>query len=769
MILYRKTKTGVEDMEFSNKFVCEDLAYSTYEKNIPAPLFRKSFILEKAADKAEILICGIGFYDLFINGKKITKGYLAPYISNSDHILYYDRYDIKEYLNNGENVIGVILGDGHQVGKTPVWDFKDNRINSAPQLALTVEITNGDDTVQFEADSFLCKKGPIIFNDLRSGVFYDARLEEKGWNMPGFEEKDWHEPIYGVYKPKGYAKLCEAEPIKVYRELKPISIKKGECVPYTPREDVSRAIVKTFETKAESGGYIYDFGENNSGIFRLKIKGKKGQKVSLQCAEQLTDGKLNYNNINFYPDGFSQRDIYYLKGEGEEIFEPMFTYHGFRYVYVSGISEEQATEDLLTYLVMSSELEERGDFECSDETANTIYSMCRRSDKSNFFYFPTDCPHREKNGWTGDAAVSAEHMIMTMSPENSWREWLNNIRMSQKEDGQLPGIIPTDTWGYEWGNGPAWDIVIFNLPYFAYKYRGETEIIQENAGAMLRYLEYISRKRDERGIVAIGLGDWVPVVRKDITPLYTELGFTDSVMVLDMCRKGAEMFGKINLPHHKEFAEKLGEEILTAIRREYIDFETFEVKPRCQSSQAIALFYNVFTEDEKSRAFNVLMDIIKEDKYGITSGMIGLRVIFHVLSQNDQSDLAYNMITKKEYPSYGYWVEKGETTLLEIFAEYDDYFGSSKNHHFLGDVANWFISCPGGINVQNANEVKIKPHFIKSLDMCRASHKLPCGKIEVVWTRKDGEIELKINADESVKYTLELSDEENVKVISKNH
>lgn len=745
-------------MEFSKKFVCECLEYSTYEKNIPAPLFRKSFFLDKTPDSAEILICGLGFYDLFVNGTKITKGLLAPYISNSDHICYYDKYDIRQYLTKGENVIGVMLGDGHQVGKTPLWDFKDNVINSAPMLALTAEINCDKELLHFEADDFVCKKGPVLFNDLRSGVFYDARLEEDSWCAPGFVENGWHAPIYNVYKPRGYAKMCDAEPVKVLREIKPVSIKKGETVPYTPTEQHLTYFkkVKPFESVAEPGGYIYDFGENNSGILRLKIKGEKGQKVSMQCAEQLTDGKLNYNNICFYPDGFSQRDIYYLKGTGEEIFEPMFTYHGFRYVYVSGITEEQATADLLTYLVISSDLEPRGNFECSDSVANRIYEMGRRSDESNFVYFPTDCPHREKNGWTGDASISAEHMILTRGVENSWREWLNSIRATQLESGMLPGIVPTGSWGYTWGNGPAWDSVIFNLPYFAYKYRGETKLIEENAGAMLKYLEYISRRRDEKGIVAVGLGDWLPVTRSDGgRQSDASLGFTDSVMVLDMCRKGAEMFKAVKLPLHAEFAEKLGSEMLPAIRREYIDFDTYVVDNRYQTTQAMAIFFDIFTEAEKPRAFEVLKNIIHEDHDSFTCGFLGLRVIFHVLAEFGEADLAYKMITKPEFPSYGYWDAKGETTFMEIFEEYDDFFIYSKNHHFMGDVVNWFMSCPGGIKVQNSNEVKIKPCFIKELDWCRASHKLPNGEVEVFWQRKNDTVELSVKTTGDIKCTVE--------------
>ncbi len=743
-------------MEFSTKFVSECNEYSTYEKNVPAPLFRKSFILDKKADEAQIIICGLGFYELFVNGKKITKGHIAPYVSNTDHYTYFDKYDIAKYLNIGENVIGIMLGDGFLVGKTNTWSFKYNVMNSAPMLALSAEIRCGDKELSFEADEFVCKKGPVIFNDLHSGVFYDARLEEKGWNDAGFIEKDWHAPIAAV-RPRGKARLCKAEPIKIYREIKPVSIKKGELAPYVCSGQITDndAKLNTFEKGAPlKGGYIYDFGENNSGIFRLRIKGKRGQKVSLQCGEQLVDGKLDYSNINFFPDGFSQRDIYYLKGEGEEVFEPMFTYHGFRYVYVSGITEEQATENLLTYLVMSSDLEERGTFECSNKLVNAIYQMGRRSDISNFFYYPLDCPHREKNGWTGDASVSSEHMIMTIGAEGSWREWLFNIRAAQDLQGRLPGIVPTDKWGYEGLTGPAWDSVLFNLPYFAYKFRGETDIIKENAGAMLRYLEYISKKRDERGIIEYGLGDWVPVNKNNEADYEAALGFTDSVMVLDMCRKSAIMFDAVGLELHKQFAQRLGEQVLAAIRKEYVNLDTYVVKNRCQTSQAMALFFDVFTEDEKQKGFEVLMDILREDKFVLTCGFLGIRVIFHVLAEHGQAELAYHMITKKDFPSYGNWVHNGETTFLEWFKEYDGYCPYSKNHHFLGDVVNWFMSIIGGLKIQNSNFVIVSPNYLEDIDWCRTTHKLPSGEIEIYWERKDGKIDLKVQTKGTVQYKI---------------
>lgn len=755
-------------MEFSKRFVCECHERSTYEQHIPAPIFRKSFLMKGTVKKAEMLICGLGFYDLFVNGRKITKGALAPYISNPDHLIYYDRYDLVHYLTEGENVIGVMLGDGFQNGKTRTWNFKDNVFNSAPRLALSAHIETETECICFDAADFVCKKGPIWFNDFRSGVFYDKRLEDKGWCEPGFvEDESWHVPLTASM-PRGEAKLCEAEPIVITKEMKPISIHKGELGSYKAPHNES---ITPEDPVPAKGGYIYDFGENNAGTFRLKIKGHAGQKINLQCAELLDEeGRVSYDNINYYPDGYSQRDIYILGGEDEEIFEPMFVYHGFRYVYVEGITEEQATPELLTYLVMTSGLESRGSFACSDERTNKLFEIACRSDRANFYYFPTDCPHREKNGWTGDAAVSAEHMIMTLGTENSWREWMHNIRASQQADGQIPGIVPTGNWGYEWGNGPAWDSVMFILPYLTYQYRGETTMITENAGMFLRYLEYISRQRDEHGIVAIGLGDWVPTGKSSAADYDVPLGFTDSVMVLDMCRKGQEMFDAVGLTLHSAFAKQLGDEMYEAVRRAYIDFDTMTVLGECQSGQAIGLYFDVFAPGERKAAFDRLLEIIARDGEFFTCGFLGLRALFHVLSRFGYSELAYRMIMRKEAPSYGAWVDAGFTTLAEWFtAGGETLFNGSQNHHFLGDVSNWLMRYPGGINVLDSKHVKIRPHFLENLSDTHAAHKLPAGEVRVCWKRQGRDILLEVTCPEEVSCDIELTDSWILKDAGRNY
>ena len=696
----------------------------SFDEYIASPYLRKSFELDFVPEKAELSICGLGFYVLCINGKEITKGALAPYISNPDDYCYYDTYDVKSMLVEGENVIGIMLGNGmFNAFSGVVWDFQKAEWLGAPRMSLEFIAEGDNKKLEFIADeSFKVHPSPVIFDDLRMGEYYDANLEIEGWNKAGFDDSAWDNAMKAE-TPRGELKLCTAEPIKVMYEIKPVSVKK------------------------QTGGYLYDFGINTAGVCRLKINAKKGQKITFWHAELLKDGELDFSStifdgpdVQFYKE-YSQKDIYIAKGEGEEIYIPKFTYHGFRYVFVEGIEEEQATDDLLTYLVMNSDLKRIGGFECSDEVSNTLFEMVKRSDLANFYYFPTDCPHREKNGWTGDAAVSAERMVLLYDVEKSWREWLGNIRKAQNDRGELPGIVPTTGWGYNAWNGPSWDTVIFNLPYELYKKRGNVEAIKENAHAMVRYLEYILTRRSENGTIAVGLGDWVPVGRHP-SDYVSPLALTDSIMVMEMARKASEMFDAVGYKHSKAFADSIYADMYETIRRELVDFSTMTAAGECQTSQAMALYYGLFKENEEQKAFEKLLNLVHRNDDKFDCGFLGMRVIFHVLAEFGEAELAYDMITRKEYPSYGYWIETGETTLCEAFQP--TVKCGSHNHHFLGDIGNWYISAVAGLRIVNSEKVLISPNFINQLDYASAYHDLPKGRVSVSWKRVGDEIELEV-------------------------
>lgn len=714
-------------MEYPKHFISAGNNFCTFEKHVPAPLLRKSFIIPGKVRSANIFICGLGFYELYVNRQRLTKGALAPYISAPDDVIYYDRYDVSGFLQQGENAIGVILGNGMQnpLGGY-VWEFDKARWRGAPKLALRLEVLLEDgSSFLLESDGgFQTSESPICFDDLRCGEHYDARKEQPGWNGPGFDDTQWKNAIDAPL-PKGEPVLCGVEPIVVSGKIKPVSIiKQGE-------------------------GYIYDFGVNTAGVCLLKVQGASGQEISLEHGEMLIEGKLSVKNIQFEPDGYVQRDIYICKG-GQEEYTPRFTYHGFRYVFVTGIREEQATESLLTYLVMNSALDERGGFECSDHMANTLQILTRRSTLANFYYFPTDCPQREKNGWTCDAALSAEHTLLNLSPEKSYREWLRNIRKAQREDGALPGIVPTGGWGYQWGNGPAWDCALTWLPYFTYLYRGNIEILRENAPAIFRYLHYLSTRTDSNGLIAFGLGDWCPPGR--VADQYkAPLEFTDSVISMDICKKAAFIFEVLGMELQRKFAFELYGRLRMAIREHLIDFGSMLAAGNCQTSQSMAIFFDVFESSEKAKAFEKLLGLIERKKCRMDTGILGSRVIFRVLSAFDRSNLAFKMITSPEFPSYGNWVARGATTLWEDFQP-EGGAVNSLNHHFFGDISAWFIQCIAGIQLNpygtNVNEVIIRPSFIGALKWAKAFHIAPAGKIAVEWTCNKDCIQLKLDLPE---------------------
>ena len=744
-------------MDFPKQFICATENYSTYETFVPSPYFRRVFV-PKAAD-CRLRVTGLGFYRVWINGKEITKGLLSPYISNPDDVVYFDDYDLSADVRlNEENVLGFQLGNGMlNAPGGSIWDFDKAAFRASPRFSFL--LTAGNE--RLEADERVrTAPSPLYFDDLRAGARYDARREIPGWNKPGFDDSCWKNAL-PCASPKGESRVCEADPVlPTGEELTAISIKKAKYVDFDPRGDVPRVTVPE-DANDGNEGFLYDFGQNNAGTVRLKITGLPGQRVVLQFGELLKDGDLDYNNIDFYPDGFSQRDVYICKG-GEEVFEPPFTYHGFRYCLVMGITEAQATKDLLTFLVCTSAGKETGRFCCSDDTANTLYKMCDASDRSNFYYFPTDCPHREKNGWTGDAALSAEHMLMTMDVGVSYREWLRNIRKAQRAGGEIPGIVPTGGWGFQWGNGPAWDAALIFIPYFTYRYTGDREILSENAEAIARYLHYAAGKRKENGLVEYGLGDWCPI-GGDVKP---SLEFTDSVTILTCAEKAAFAFGVLGMAAEKAFALRLKTELREAIRRCRIDPKTCVADTGCQTSQAMALYYGVFNEDETEKATAYLVDLIHKNDDHLDTGILGARVIFHVLSDAGESELAWKMITRKDFPSYGALIGFGETTIPECF----DLPGEGKyshNHHMYCDIKNWFISAVAGLRYNPAGDdcrfARIKPAFLGDLTFAEASYRSPYGEIFVRWEREDENIRLLVRTADAITAEIVLPDGETIR------
>jgi len=750
-------------MLLSKKFIKANNKFSRFSEFVHAPCFRKEFNIDFKPKSAEITICGLGFYELYINGKNITKGPLAPYISNPDDVYYYDHYDISNLLCQGINVIGIILGNGFRncYGGF-MWDLDKVPGCGPVTLAVHLEAKNSEKSFSFEADeTFKTHPSPILYDDLRMGYCYDSRLEIPDWNMPGFDDSRWQNALLAE-GPTGIPKLCCVEPIVVTHELKAISIKHYDRLAFAHDKHIEG--LPPIEDSFRNNVYVYDFGINSAGVTRIKINGKPGQKITIRHAEHTVRDEFSVNttvfqrknNLEFdqrYRD-FGQTDVFICKG-GEETFVPKFKYDGFRYAYVEGLDEEQATEDTVVFMVMNSDIKSRGEFCCSDETLNTLQACTRNADLSNFYYFPTDCPHREKNGWTADAWLSAEHMLLNFTVEKSLNEWMFNIARAQRNDGALPGIVPTRGWGFEWGNGPVWDSVCVEIPYAVYKYTGDKSIITENTALIMNYLKFVSSTRDKNGLTAWGLGDWCdPFVRKN-GEIASPIEVTASIATYNIASKSAFLFNEIALSKESKYAQSLAAKMRESIRENLIDYSIMSVKGDCQTSQALGLFMGIFEPEEIPLARKRLLDIIHRDGNINTCGVFGIRYIYHVLSEMGEADLAYKIITSTSRTCYGHWIEKGVTALCESFEDFDSPYVNSRNHHFFGDISSWFIQSIAGLkpnpNADDISYYEISPNFICTLTFAKASFQSRFGKISVEWKRaKNGNLLLLIEIPEGI-------------------
>ena len=704
-------------MLFSQKFISFSTTPCGPFDWVAAPYMRRAINLTALPESAELTVCALGFYEVYVNGKHITKGHLSPFIVNSNQVLPYDTYDVTPLLRKGENVIAFILGNGMQNAFGGyIWDFDKAPFRSAPKLAFALELmTCGEKTVIEADEGVLCHPSPIIFDDLRYGEKYDANREIVGWNEIGCDLSKWT-PAVLVAGNCGEPMLCCNRPIVATGEIKPLSI--------TPVD----------------GGYLYDFGLNLVGLTRLSIKGREGQHVVIDHGEMLIDGKLTQKNIMFdrphlaHLPQYVQRTEYTCRGDGIEEYTPRFTYYGFRYAFVTGIDAEQATPDLITYVVMNTELGDRGDFSCSDETLNTLQQMTRRSTLGNFQHFPNDCPHREKNGWTADAALSAEQTLLNFEPEDNYLMWEKCIVRAMDERGALPGIVPTGGWGFHWGNGPAWDSVLIYLPYFSAVLRDDLRVAEAAKDGMMRYFRYLISRRDERGLLEIGLGDWCPANPDYTTPLI----FTDSTIAYDLAVKAAYLYDRMQMPNEAAFCRTFAKEMRAAIREHLLeDADTMRFISGRQSVQAMAIYYGLCdSEEEKQKALSILIDEIHGQGDHMGVGVLGGRVLFRVLCDMGYEDLALLMITRPDAPSYGCMIEDGLTALGEnVRPPY-----GSCNHHFWGDISALMIEYFAGIRpnptLWDVTNIDIRPVFCVTLHHAKAYYRATVGCVEVAWERE---------------------------------
>lgn len=575
----------------------------------------------------------------------------------------------------------------------------------------------------------MCHPSPICSDGLNLGEKYDARREIPNWNIPGCDLSDWTRAI-PVQTDCGEPLLVDCNPIADVRRIKPISV-----------------------TECGDGGYLYDFGENCSGLTELSIKGNCGQHIRIDHGEWLKDGEFTQWNLIYTQPGapigpkYVQRTEYICKGGEKETYIPTFTYYGFRYAKVYGVTKAQATEDLLTYVVINTDLTSRAGFTSSDNVLNKLQEMTVRSDLSNFVHFPTDCPHREKHGWTGDAALSAEQLLMNFDAENNLNMTVKCIARAMNFHGVLPALVPTAGWGMRFA-GPAWDTALILLPYYSAVLRDDMRAAKEVAGTIMRYFFFLKGCVEKDGLIGYGLGD-------HNAPKYEDRPserFTSSVVSYNSAKKAAYLFRRLNMKAEAAYCEDFATRLLSAIRENLIDDEeTMKFAGGSQTAQAMAIFYGIcISEEEKVKALNCLVDAVHAKDDHLSTGALGIRVIFRVLCDYGYEDLAHKMITRPDAPSYGFMVESGYTTLSECLVPAERSF----NHHYFGDISALMIEYFGGIRInphlKGADTFVIKPVFPEKLSYVSVWHDSIKGKITVDWKKENNKICLELVVPEGL-------------------
>lgn len=699
----------------------------------PLPLFRRSFTVDGGVRRARAYLSGLGYFELTVNGRRIGDHQLDPSFTRYDRRVLYVTHDLTAALRPGENVIGVALGNGwFNVGAKAAWDFDQAPWRATPRLIAEVRIEMEDGRILIVASdsTWRTSAGPITFSDIYGGENYDARLEQPGWDSPAFDDRKW-EPARIVDAPKGRMVAQAMHPVRVTRVIAPAAV--SEPVP---------------------GVFLFDAGENITGNAELAISGTSGTRVTMRYGEKLdARGRVDQTDIGkhifkFGPEQQFQTDIYTLKGEGTERWKSRFTYHGFQYIEVTG-APGPLTKDNIRIHIVHSDVPEAGTFESSDATLNRIWANGRRSYLGNLVGIPTDCPHREKNGWTGDAQIAAEQGLYYQDGITVYEKWINDLADEQFITGALPGIVPTNgTWGYAFGSGPAWDSAFLIIPWHLYEYYGDDTALRRHYAGARKYVDYLTtRARDH--IVGIGLGDW------SIWKARTPPEVTDTAYYYQGARRVAAVARLLGRETEAAKYDKLADGIREAFNREFYDPAAGSYRPGTQTALGCALYFGLVEPQNEARVIGSLVSAIEANDGHVDFGFLGSKYVFNALAERGHAQLAYSMIMNPSAPSYAWQIAQGATTLWE---EWDG--TKSQNHTFFGDVNAWMFRTIGGIQFDpeavGFKHVVIKPQPLGDLTHASARYDSVRGPISSAWEITEGVFSLVVSIPANCTATLHL-------------
>ena len=702
-------------------------------EDISAPLLRKSIALaDKQVHKARAYVCGLGYFELYINGNQIGTDVLVPQWTNYDvrelkDLIYpfddqtsqrvlYVSYDVTDNLDSGLNGIGVILGNGwyNQTER----NVEGKMWYGTPRMCLQLNIEYVDGTRQsiYTDETWVTSSSPITFNNIYYGEHYDARLEKPGWSLPDYDDSAW---------------------IKARRAQAPTGVLRSQVA---PADRVVQTIRPIEMWQPQTGVYVFDLGQNISGWVKLKIRGERGTKLRLRFAEEIDDSRM----LDFTSTGGKaqiQADVYVLKGQGWEEWEPRFTWHGFRYVEVTGLTDEPPA-GLLEGEVVHTAVDRVGTFSCSSSLLNQIDEMYGWSQLTNLHGgVPSDCPHRERLGYTGDGHITAEAGMYCFDLSQFYTKWLQDISDAQNRNtGFVPHTVPFAGGG----GGPGWGCACVLIPWQMYQFYADRRILDEHYGMMSHWMEYLISRADADYIITHEepgswcLGDWCTAGKLRIPPEYVNTFFFGLVS-----QQMAEIAGVLGKPADVSKYETLLQQIRQGMARRFLNDDRASFSIGAQGTEAFALAIGAVPQNLQAGVVEYLRHHVSVKKGGhVDTGIFGTPILLDVLTNHGLVELAYETLNKHDYPSYGYMLAQGATTLWETWEG-----TGSHNHPMFGSVVAWFYRVLAGIKPQLPGfaRVIIQPRVIKDLEYVKASVHTVRGLVSSAWLRRNGELVLNVS------------------------
>ncbi len=731
---------------------------------------RKEFSASKQIADATVYICGLGHYELSINGEKVGDGEFTPLWSDYDKTVYYNTYDVTNMVKSGANAVGIMLGNGfyNVVGG---GRYRKLQIGFGPEtlfFKMLIRYTDGTQEEVISDGSWKYALSPITFHSIYGGEDYDACLEQEGWNKAKFKDGSW-KPVVIQESPKGKLRPQLTTPVKIMERY---SVKTSHKL---TAEEVKKATKATKRT-VDPSAILLDMGQNLSGFPEITVKGKRGQKVTMVVAESIVD---SCNAANQRQTGRQHYYTYTIKSNKTETWHPRFSYYGFRYIQVEGavLKGEKNPDNLpvienIQSCFIHNATADMGTFECSNTIFTNAHKLICKAIRSNMQSVLTDCPHREKLGWLEQVHLNGPGLFYNYDMTTYMPKVIRDIADSQRADGMVPTTAPQYVVfqgpGMDvFAESPEWGSTLIISPFMYYDAYGDDSLIRQYYKNMRAYLDYLTG-RAEDNLLDFGLGDWYDY--GDFRAGFsrnTPIGLVATTQYyMDICYmiEAAKLVGN---QYDVTYFTQLKEEVKDAFNQKYFDAETNQYGTGSQTSNSLPLFLDMVPADNRQAVIDNLVKDIKAHGNRLTTGDVGNRYLFQTLARNGLNEVMYEMHNHEEAPGYGFQMKFGATTLTE---QWDPRQGSSWNHFMMGQIDEWFYNSLAGIQHNDQEKgyqhIIIRPQVVGDLSSVNASYETLYGKITVAWERKDGVFTLNVTIPGNCKASVYLPNDENPQEIT---